>query len=203
MKKSILEENRSYTFSDYSKLPYPTRDIVAEFGYRFIFEQMDLPKKDIGHIDFDALRSVFYKKLPHISLGSEAAKREFLVSPLFLELLNYVEVEIDVGYPLNAGDRLKGYVDYILRSFNTLIVIEAKNSELDKGFTQLAVELIAMHEYLGEDDTGILYGAVTMGDMWRFGALDRENKIITKNIDAFLIPADIAKLFSVFLGILN
>jgi len=43
MRKSILEENKSYTFSDYFKLSYPTRDVVAEFGYQFQVQKLELP----------------------------------------------------------------------------------------------------------------------------------------------------------------
>ena len=202
MKKSILEKSKSYTFSDYFKLPYPTKDIVAEFDYQFKLEKIELPKREVNHLSLDKLRETFYKKLPHISLNSEAAKREFFVSPLLLELLDYIEVDIDIEYPLKVNKRLKGNIDYVIRSSKYFIVIEAKNADMDKGFTQLAVELIAMAHYL-EEGNNILYGAVTMGDVWRFGYLDRRKKLIKKDIDAYLIPADLEKLFLVFFGILN
>lgn len=203
MKRTILEENKSYSFSDYFKLAYSTREIIAEFGYQFKYEQLNLPQKIIAHPNFETLKNLYYKKLPHISLNSEMAKREFFISPLLLELLDYIDVEIDVEYLINVNERLKGTIDYVVRSDSSFIVIEAKNSELDKGFTQLAVELIAMDSYLENDSHELLYGAVTMGDMWRFGVLDRKNKIISKDIDAFLIPSHIEKFFAVLLGILE
>ena len=201
--QKILEENRPYTFSDYAKLAYPTRDVVAEFGYQFRFEKLDLPGKQVENLNLDRLRSTFYRKLPRISLNSEVAKREFLISPLLLELLEYVEMDIDVEYPLHVGDRLKGNIDYILRSQTQLVVIEAKNDEMDKGFTQLAVELIAIDRALEERAIDPLYGAVTTGDLWRFGILQRQEKTILKNIDAFPVPNDLETLFSVLLGILS
>lgn len=203
MKKSILEANKPYTFSDYFKLPYPTRDVVAEFGYQFKFEKFDLPRQELTHFNLEKLRNTFYQKLPHISLNSETAKREFWISPLLLELLDYIEVDIDVEYPLNVNDKLRGNIDYVVRSSKQLIVVEAKNSELDKGFTQLAIELIALDNDLEADQNLLLYGAVTMGDLWKFGVLDRTQKIILKNIDAFLIPTDLEAFFSVLLGILE
>lgn len=203
MKRTILQEGQSYTFSDYFKLPYPTRDVVAEFGYRFRFSQVNLPRKPVEKTDFAKLQAIFYRKLPHISFNSEAAKREFLISPLLLELLDHIDVDIDVEYPLNINDRLKGNIDYIIRSSKNFIVVEAKNADLEKGFTQLAVELIAMDNYVAENSTELLYGAVTIGDMWRFGMLDRPKKLITKSIDAFLVPADLAELFATLLGILE
>ncbi|EDN67257.1 conserved hypothetical protein [Beggiatoa sp. PS] len=202
MKKSILTEN-SYTFSDYFKLPYSTKDIVAEFGYQFKLEQLTLPKKEIAHLTLDRLRTTFYKKLPHISLNSEAAKREFFISPLLLELLDYLDVEIDVEYPLKVNDKLKGNIDYFIHSKTNFIIIEAKNADMERGFTQLAVELIAVDQYLEDMEDNFLYGVITMGNVWQFGLLDRQNKMISKNIDAFAIPADLEKLFTVFLGIFD
>jgi len=203
MKKTILEENKAYTFSDYFKLPYSTRDILAELGYQFKIEKLELPKKHLENLNCEKLRDTFYKKLPHISLNSEAAKREFFVSPLLLELLDYINIEIDVEYTVNINERLKGCIDYVIHSSQEFIVIEAKNADMDKGFTQLSVELIAMDSYITDNKNNLLYGAVTMGDMWRFGVLDREKKIIKKDIDAFLVPADLEKLFTVLFGILK
>jgi len=203
MKKTILEKNKSYIFSDYFKLPYSTRDILAELGYAFKLEKLELPKKQIDTLNCDKLRETFYKKLPHISLNSETAKRESFVSPLLLELLDYIDIEIDVEYTVNVSERLKGSIDYLIHSSQEFIVIEAKNSEVDKGFTQLAVEMIAIESYMSDNKNNLLYGAVTMGDMWRFGVLDRKNKIIKKDIDAFLIPSDLEKLFAVMFGILE
>ncbi len=202
MKKSILEQNKSYTFSDYFKLTCPTRDILSELGYHFKSEQLILPEKVISNPHFESLKNLYYKKLPHISLNSEIAKREFLISPLLISLLDYIDIEIDVEYSIYINEQLKGTIDYLLKSATNLIVIEAKNSDLDKGFTQLAIELIAMDNYL-ENTQPLIYGAVSMGDMWRFGMLDRATKTISKDIDAFLVPSHIEKLFAVLLGILE
>jgi len=108
-----------------------------------------------------------------------------------------------VEYLINVSNQLKCNIDYIIRSSHELIIIEAKNGEMDKGFTQLAVELIAVDHYLAENSNPLLYGAITMGSMWQFGVLNRQTKIITKNIDAFLVPTDLESLFAVFLGILE
>ncbi|MEM9905406.1 MAG: hypothetical protein AAF921_10320 [Cyanobacteria bacterium P01_D01_bin.44] len=40
----ILKENKRYTFSDYFELNYPTREIIETFGYRYRFEELQLPK---------------------------------------------------------------------------------------------------------------------------------------------------------------
>jgi hypothetical protein len=89
MKKSILQENRRYIFPDYFELANPTKDIVAEFGYIFKLQKLELPRCPIHNGTLEKLRNTFYKKLPHISLNSETAKREFL------------DVDIDVEYPIS------------------------------------------------------------------------------------------------------
>ncbi|MEN8220778.1 MAG: hypothetical protein ABFS56_31385 [Pseudomonadota bacterium] len=203
MRKSILKKDKSYTFSDYFKLPYPTRDVVAEFGYQFQVQKLDLPENPGKALNVEKLKETFYKKLPHVTLNSEAAKREFFISPLLFELLDYVEMEIDVEYPVNINERLKGNIDYLIHTSKEIIVIEAKNADMDKGFTQLAVELIAMDHYLENEAGDILYGVITIGDVWRFGVLERLTKKIIKNIDAFLVPAQLEKLLGVLLCILE
>jgi hypothetical protein len=203
MKQSILKENKNYTFADYFDLSYSTKEIIAELGYQFRLEKLELPSATI--IDNDKiiqLKENLYKKLPHISLNSEMAKREFLISPLLFLLLDYVEFDINVEYTVNINDKLKGNIDYLLSSTHNFIVVEAKNADLEKGFTQLAAELIAFSQY-AENDKEYLYGAITVGNIWQFGLLDTKNKILHKDIDAFLVPADLEKLFAVLLGILK
>ncbi|PIE32825.1 hypothetical protein CSA56_14100 [candidate division KSB3 bacterium] len=201
MHKSILQKDKSYTFSDYFNLSYPTKEIVAEFGYTYELQKMPLPH---GHVTaaLQKLKTAFYHKLPRISLTSEAAKREVLVAPILLELMEYIDVNLDIEYPVYVNDWLKGNIDYLLRSTQEFVVVEAKNADMEKGFSQLAVELIAMEQYLEEYQQGILYGAVTVGNLWQFGALERTQKRICKDIDTFRIPSDLEELFPVLLGIL-
>ena len=197
--------NKSYTFSDYFELRYSTKDILNELGYSFEFQKLVLPQQNVESGSLKQLEEALYKRLPHISLTSETAKREFLISPLFFALFDYIDFKIDVEYALNVDEKLKGSIDYLLHSKQSLIVVEAKNADLERGFTQLAVELIAMDKHLKtmEDNTNRLYGAVTVGDVWRFGVLDRVNAKVFKNIDTVSVPTDLEELFSILMGILT
>ena len=78
--------------------------------------------------------------------------------------------------------------------------MKQKNDDLTKGFTQLAVELIALAEV---EEDNIFYGAVTMGDVWRFGRLDKGEKKITQDLNLFKIPDDLEDLGKVLVGILE
>jgi len=46
-KTPILVENKNYTFSDYFELNFSTEQIVAEFGYKFKAEVLNLPQGEI------------------------------------------------------------------------------------------------------------------------------------------------------------
>nr|MDZ8163459.1 hypothetical protein [Nostoc sp. CmiSLP01]MDZ8287103.1 hypothetical protein [Nostoc sp. ChiSLP01] len=59
-----------------------------------------------------------------------------------------------------------------------MLVIEAKQSDLGRGFTQLAVELIALDQWT-RSETPILYGVVTTGEDWLF-------EYFTVRINSFL-----------------
>jgi hypothetical protein len=95
---------------------------------------------------------------------------------------------------------LKGYLDYLVRSTHNLLVVEAKNDDLTKGFTQLAVELIALAEAEGQNE---LYGAVTIGNVWQFGYLDVKSKKIIQIASLYRIPEDIEELAQILVGIIN
>ncbi len=202
MAKSILREDRSYTFADYFGLAYPTKDIVAEFGYTFQFKKLDLPRRPLPKGALSDLIESFYRRLPHVSLNSEAAKREFLISPILLALLDYVDFDIEIEYPININEKLKGTIDYFVKSDQNLVIIEAKNADLERGFSQLAVQLIAMDQY-AEHTSDLIYGAVTVGNIWQFGFLERARHLVCKDIDAFLVPSDIEDLFAVFIAVLQ
>ncbi|MGF1478283.1 MAG: hypothetical protein ACFB4I_02155 [Cyanophyceae cyanobacterium] len=51
-----------------------------------------------------------------------------------------------------------------------VLVIEAKREDLDNGFNQLAVELIALQQWLETDQ--VIYGALTTGTIWQFAILN-------------------------------
>ena len=196
----ILQEDQSYTFSSYFDLPYETDDILREFHYSFIKTELSLPQTDRTVVDeLLLIKEKIRKVLPLISLSSETARRETLVAPILLEIIAICNCQLKIEYPLRVSDRLKGTLDYLLQSRHDLLVIEAKKDDLTKGFTQLAVELIALSEITDQD---IFYGAVTTGNLWQFGKLDKIEKTIYQDLNLFKIPNDLLDLGKVLLGIL-
>ena len=117
--------------------------------------------------------------------------------------LNYPTEAIvaELGYQYQLTSLILPRIDYWVRSTHDFLVIEAKKADMERGFTQLAVEFIAMDQYI-ETDHDPLYGAITIGDSWRFGKLVRAEKLIYKDLESFRVPADLADLFQVLSGIL-
>ncbi|MEM7714805.1 MAG: hypothetical protein AAF349_14715, partial [Cyanobacteria bacterium P01_A01_bin.68] len=175
-------------------------EILAEFDYKLIIKELSLPKTNTELQRTAELKQRIREILPFISLSNETARRETLVSPLLLEVIRYCECKMRIEYPLRVSNILKGNLDYLLQLKNQFLVIEAKNDDLTRGFTQLAVELIALSQVEEQD---IYYGAVTIGDVWRFGKLDRIQQVITQDIKLFRVPDDLDDLAKVIVGILQ
>jgi hypothetical protein len=201
-KIKILQEDSSYTFQSYFELPYEADDILAEFNYSLVISHLSLPTTDRNLDRLPELEQRIEDILPLIRLSNETARRETLVSPIMIEVIRYCRCKMWIEYFLMVNQWLKGNLDYLLRSpsHNSLLVIEAKKDDLTRGFTQLAVELIALSHV---EEQNILYGAVTIGDVWRFGKLDRDAQQIFQDISLFRIPEDLENLVKVLVGILE
>lgn len=203
MNTPILKEGKKYTFSDYFNLNNPTEEIVGAFGYSYALEVITLPKAtDYDKIALENLKATYYKILPRITLTSEIAKREFLIAPILLELVKATESKINVEYPIDLDEKLSGFIDYLIRAKQNLIVIEAKKGDLDKGFNQLSVEMIALDKYESSEETRF-YGVITVGDIWKFAILHRKAKHIIKDIHSYRIPEDIESVFMILKGIVE
>ena len=105
---------------------------------------MTLPRSTATIPWFDDLRQRLTDSLPFISLTTEAARREFLIAPILIDLARYIQVKVRIEYPLKVSEQLQETLDYYLQAQEQMLIIEAKNADLEKGFTQLAVQLIAL-----------------------------------------------------------
>ena len=52
------------------------------------------------------------------------------------------------------------------------------------------------------DDRDFLYGAVTTGNVWQFGVLDRQKALITQDIQQFLVIDDLERLAATLINLL-
>jgi hypothetical protein len=201
-KRTILQPGQAYTFRQYFEMTYEPEDILAEFGYTLQRVLLSLPQSTATLDRFDNLKTRIEESLPYISLTSEAARRELLIAPLLLDVVHYTRAQLRVEYPLIVTEQLKGSLDYYLYSVGKLLVIEAKNADLARGFTQLAVELIALDYWLDEQPA-TLQGAVSTGDVWQFGSLDRASKQIQQILTLYRVPDDLESLIRILIKILE
>lgn len=204
-RRSILQEGRSYTFSEYFKLAVDPEDLLREFGFALGKAQLDLVRFE-GEMDWRSLQTQIEENLTYVDLTSETARREILVAPVLLRICRIAQSKLKIEYPINVDERLKGSLDYYIQAQrgpeSNFLVIEAKQADLTKGFTQLAVELIALDQWT-ESDAPTLCGAVTTGDIWKFGILDRANRTITQDLNLYRVPADLEALMQILVGLLG
>ncbi len=198
----ILEPQATYTFSKYFDLAFDAADVFAELDCDFERVALDLPQFS-EPIDFkDELHNRLLTALRVTSLMSEMARREALIAPILFAVCGYLEQELKIEYRVEVSDQLKGTLDYYIPSPQNLLVIEAKNADLGRGFTQLGAEMIALDQWTRQD-TPIIYGAVTTGDSWRFGQFLRAERKILQDTKLYSIPLELEKLLLVLLGIIQ
>lgn len=201
--KNFFKEGKKYTFSDYFEMGNPTEEIVAALGYAFFTQAVALPRlQTVSQETVERISSTYYALLPKISLSSETAKREVMIAPVLHSVIENINAKLNIEYPVEVNDKLGGTIDYLFRSPQNLIVIEAKKGDLERGFNQLAAEMIAMDMYEEPSAMRNIYGAVTIGEVWRFAVLEREEKRLLKDVHTFRFPEDISEIFSILSGML-
>ena len=198
---SLLEADKSYTFRSYFEMPYEVDDILAEFDVGFRTEKLRLPTEAVHESVIEPLKTKLQNRLKRVRLSSETARREALVSPVLFSVAELSDSQIRIEYPLIVSEQLKGKLNYLIRGKHNLLVVEAKNDDITRGFTQLSVELIAIARK--EDIQHKLYGAVTIGNAWLFGCLDTAQKEITQDTTLYPVPDSLEAVMSILLGILT
>ncbi len=193
----ILDPDESYTFSRYAEMPFDTGDILAAFEVGFVSHALQLPQH--LPIDPNPLRIELEENLALVDPSSEIARREALIFPVLRTVCKSTSIPLKIEYPIRVSNWLKGTVDYFLSGAKNLVVIKAKNADLARGFTQLAIELIALDQWTGSG-AATLYGGVTTGDTWKFGTFDRQSRIIYKDIHTYAVPSDLDSVLSILFG---
>ena len=191
------------SFADYFDSSADVATILRDHGYTAATASLTLPRYR-GDVSFaTTLEGSIVEMIPYITLTSEAARREFMVAPLLREIAVRFKILVNVEYALDVGPTLRGKIDYLLDSnAGDFVVIEAKLGDMYGGMKQLAAEIIAVDQWTGSE-APLLYGAVTVGEIWRFAVLDRAAKTVTQDVELFKIPGDLEDLTRVIVGILR
>ena len=201
MTKSNLDPNRSYTFSNYFDMGIIPSELVAEFGYSLSKQIIQLPEY-VGELDRLAnLKQRIEEVLPYIDSENETTRREFMIAPIVTDLIYYSHAHVRIEYNLKLTNQLQGTLDYYLETGNGVVIIEAKQADLSRGFGQLAVELIALDQWTDSAQPELI-GAVTTGNIWQFGILQRSQKHIIQVINLYRVTEDIESVMRIILATL-
>lgn len=198
---SILDLNQTYTFSKYFELNADPEELFAELGVKLESQNLDLPKALRSPQFLSGLESRINRGLQLIDMTTEIARREILISPILFEVCSLLNQKIKIEYAVNVSNWLRGNLDYLIQSDSQLLVIEAKNADIARGFVQLGAEMIALDQWTNSIAPRV-YGAVTTGDVWKFGILDRSNKVLYRDTNVYAVPTNLELLVSILLGII-
>lgn len=201
-KPRILKSNESYTFSKYFELPFAPADILADLGCSFDRSHLLLPQYDGELNSLPFLENYLQRNLTRVNPISEAARREVLIAPTLLEVSAETNTQLNIEYPIVVNDFLKGTLDYYIPAPQALLVVEAKQADLSRGFTQLAVELIALDQWT-DSPTPVLHGAVTTGEDWRFGVFHRAAKRVVQDIALYRVPEGLEALLRTLIAVIQ
>ncbi len=200
---SILNPNQSYTFSKYFELKVNIDELIAEFGYSFSLNKLNLSQYK-GELDrLQELSDRIEEILPNVILNTEMSRREILISRVVTELIHYTNAQLRIEYSLKVSEYLQGSLDYLIQNEKKLLVIEAKKGDLDYGFTQLCAELIALDQWEKMGNQEIILGAVTTGNIWQFGRLNRAKKHIEQGLNLYRVPEDLEPLMRILVQALS
>ncbi len=174
------------------------QDLAREFGYSFERKWLNLLQYT-GQLDrSQQTQERIEEILPHVSLSSDRAKREILVSPIMRDLIYYTKAKVRIEYPIKATEQLQRVLDYFIKSTQCAVVIFAKGADTDFGMTELIASLMALDHWLEDPPQTHLIGAVTTGRTWEFARLNRQSKHIEQGLEVY----DFLKSFDVLMRIL-
>ncbi len=190
-------------FGDYFDSHADVDAILTVLGYTYRTGRVSLPRYQ-EPLDFVAeLERKIEGGTGRFTLTSESAKQQLFIAPLLLELTDRFELMVRIEHPVNVSPALRGSLDYLLDSGDgNLVLIEAKLGDMYRGFKRLAAELVALDQWT-DSESPVLYGAVTIGNVWQFAVLDRAAKTVTQDVSLFKIPGDLEDLTRVIVGILR
>lgn len=156
------------------------------------------------------LKTILAKQIPFaLAQGSEKARSEYIIAPVFFELREQTEEKISIfsGVRLDVDrkQKLDGWCDFLVSRSSyqfaleapVVVVVEAKKDDFEQGITQCIAEMLAARIYNTQHkvSTHLMYGCVTTGDIWRFLLL-KENKVWIET-EIFDIQKDLSKIIGI------
>ena len=120
------------------------------------------------------------------AIGTEKARSEMIVADVLVELLEHFDRRISlfsgIDFNVDAEKGLTGVCDFLVSlspeqfylEAPVIILVEAKNLDLNLGIGQCVAEMVAAQHFNSEkgNDISYVYGASTTGIDWQFFKLE-------------------------------
>ena len=147
-----------------------------------------------------------------ISINTEKARSEMIISPILLEVRRKLNNEISLfsGIDFNVDNQqgLNGFCDFLIslskeqlfiRAPVIITLVESKNENLKSGLAQCIAEMLAAQLFNEQKQNAIkiIYGAVTIGTIWQF--LKLEDKTIYIDLTEYYIK-DVKKILGILIS---
>jgi hypothetical protein len=149
-----------------------------------------------------------------VAINTEKARSELIIAPVLLEVkhrfVDQVSLFSGVDFTVDSTQGLGGVCDFLIsRSPEQLFVrapiltlVEAKNENLKSGLAQCMAEMVAAQLFNQREGNEIetIYGAVTIGTLWRF--LKLSGQVVEIDLTEYFIK-DIGKILGILFEMVN
>jgi hypothetical protein len=143
-----------------------------------------------------------------LAINTEKARSEWLIAPILAEVRQRLKPNVSLfsGWELDVDSTLglTGVCDYIIcrsreqyyLSTPIVIIIEAKKENINAGLGQCIASMMGARFFNQREGTAVttLYGAVTMGNQWKFLKLEEQIAYIDRD-DYYLV--DIGRIVAI------
>jgi hypothetical protein len=134
-----------------------------------------------------------------LAISTEKARSEFIIAPILTEFWKLagqmVGLHSGVDFSVDPESGLAGTCDFVItRSPEQLFIkapaillVEAKNEDMKRGYAQCVAEMLAAQKFNERENTVYdkVYGAVTIGEKWKF--LELEGNIVRIDVRDYAI----------------
>ncbi len=150
-----------------------------------------------------------------VAINTEKARSELIIAPVLLEVrrqcLATVSLFSGSEFTVAPERGLSGVCDFILSKdpeqlfirTPVVTIVEAKNENLKSGFAQCIAAMIAAQLFNQQEHnhTPTIYGAVTIGTVWRF--LRLEGQTVYLDLSEYYLKTDLEKILGILLHALG
>jgi hypothetical protein len=153
-----------------------------------------------------------------VAINTEKARSELIIAPVLLEIKRHFPHQISlfsgIDFTVDSTQGLGGTCDFLI-SFSpeqlyvrapVLTLVEAKNENLKSGLAQCIAEMLGAQLFNQREENAIetVYGAVTIGTLWRFLKLSGppSSPVVELDLTEYFIK-DVAKILGILCNMVN